>query len=152
VLALPASLFAREQSRFHEYDKGYDLHPVPGASKTLWRVVADLPPSRIAFSVDGIDYTEGWFYYPLFGPDLRHTVTYVGIERDDSPACQRRGMIRDDPDEAAWLEHVERERIDYVALRHTPIEDTWMQRHPERFALHTDTGSGKLYKVLHSRR
>lgn len=150
-LALPASLFARERARFAEYEKGYDLHPTPGASKSLWPVVAELPPSRIAFSVDGIDYTEGWFFYPLFGPDLRHTVTYVGIERDDRPACQRRGMIRDEPDEAAWLARIERERIDYVALRHTPIENTWMRKHPERFAVRYEGKGGALYKVLHSR-
>jgi hypothetical protein len=147
-LLLPTSLQARERDRFAHYRRGYDLHPVPPASKGLWEVVAKLPPSRIAFSVSGVDYTEAWFFYPLFAPDLRHTVTYVNIEKDDRRACQRRGLIRDEPDEDAWLSRIEQQGIDYVALRADPIEETWMKARPERFRLHTESIGGRLYEVL----
>lgn len=150
-LALPASLLSREQHRFQAYRDGYDLHPVPGSSKIVWQYVANLPPSRIAFSVGGVDSTEAWFFYPLFGPDLRHTVTYIGIERDDRPACQRRGMIRDEPNAEAWLGRIALEHIDYVVLRDSPVENDWMHAHPERFWLRVDNEHMKLYQVVRPR-
>jgi hypothetical protein len=149
VLVLPWAFQVREQGRFAFYERGYDLHPLPGSSMALWRAVADLPPSRIAFTAGGVDATEGWFFYPLFGPDLRHDVRYIDIEADgEQRACHRRGKISDQPDRAAWLARLARERIDYVALRGEPIEHRWIAELPERFVREAGNQHGALYRML----
>ncbi len=134
LAALPASIAWREQHRAESYRTRTDLHPVLDSFKDFWPRMAELPPSRIAFAVGGIDFTEGWFFYPLFGPDLQHTVRYVDIEADgDRNACRRRGMIRDQPSYQAWLRRLRAQRIDYLLVRGEPLEARWAESHPERF-------------------
>ena len=142
---LPMALSARERGRF---DLRYDLHTLPLSSTSLWREVSELPPSKVAFSAGGPDATEGWFYFPLFGPDLRHSVHYVDIQADgDARACHRRGLIRKRPDRDAWLSRLEAMGIRYLVTTHNPPEQAWAQELPQRFVLRAHKPAMRIYEV-----
>jgi hypothetical protein len=122
----------RDAHRHRAYADEVDLHP--GArSPELWRFVDSLPASRIAFSVGDVNATEGWFFYPLFGSRLQHSVRYVDIEAHDEVACVRRGLIRDQPDEKAWRRRLVANRFDYLAIAGRPLELAWADSDPARF-------------------
>jgi hypothetical protein len=129
-LALAVS--AREEHRLAAYAHAVDLHPI-ARSPELWRFVDTLPPSRIAFGVGDINETEGWFFYPLFGSRLQHAVRYVDIEEIDSPACVRRGSIRDQPSARAWRHRLREQQVEYLAISGRPVELTWAEAAPELF-------------------
>jgi hypothetical protein len=149
IALLPSALHFREQHRLQSYVHAVDLHPVRQSSKELWPLVAALPPSRIAFTVGGVDSTEGWFFYPLFGADLRHRVRYVDIERDgERSACMRRGLIRSRPDFAAWMQRLRSQHIDYLVVQADPLEAQWAQANPDRFALVSASHGGQVFRVL----
>lgn len=142
VLTLPTALRYRETHRFDEH---FDLHPVHW--KGLWDDVAALPPSRIAYVAGGWGGIEGWFFFPLFGADLRHDVTYVDIEADgDLRACQRRGQIRDEPDVDAWLGRLRSRGIDYVLVTGESPELEWMQQRPTQFILVVEASGPRLFR------
>jgi 4-amino-4-deoxy-L-arabinose transferase-like glycosyltransferase len=129
---LALAVNAREQRRLGAYVHAVDLHPIARFPE-LWRFVETLPPSRIAFSVGDINETEGWFFYPLFGSRLQHAVRYVDIEEVDSPACVRRGLIRDEPSAAAWRNRLREQRVEYLAIAGHSVELSWAQAAPELF-------------------
>ncbi|MCC7542542.1 MAG: hypothetical protein IT379_40370 [Deltaproteobacteria bacterium] len=145
--ALPSALRAREASRAFAYGLRVDLHPHVGFPR-IWASIETLPPSRIALATGRPLAQEGWFFYPLFGADLRHRVRHVPIERDDVPACLVRGMTRDEPDERAWLRRMR--DWDYLVVVSEPVELSWVRRHPDRFDLVMKDGTAAMYRVRRS--
>lgn len=130
--ALFQAVRVRDEDRQRAYANEVDLHP--GARSTeLWRFVESLPPSRIAFSAGDINATEGWFFYPLFGSRLQHSVGYVDIEAVDTAACVRRGLIRDQPDAHAWRKRLLEQGFEYLAIDGHPLELSWAQADPALF-------------------
>lgn len=146
VAALAYGVHARDTRRPHAYAQEFDLHPV-ALSAELWTFVDALPPSRIAFSVGGVNSTEGWFFYPLFGAQLQHSVRYIDIETHDEPACQRRGLVRDAPDEQRWRERLVAAKTQYVVLAGQPIERGWIERAPNVFRRVFDAENSSVYRV-----
>ena len=142
---LVPTLRARDAQRASSYAGRYDLHPVPAFAR-VWEYVAKLPPSRIAVIYGGVLGQEGWFFFPFFGSDLRHGVSYVNVEADDRPACQRRGLLRDHPDERAWLARIR--AYDYIAVNGEPVEAAWIAAHPDRFTRVTSDRSLTLFRIL----
>lgn len=145
---LPSALRTREASRQYAYADRVDLHP-RGGSPRLWAYVERLEPSRIALATGHPLAQEGWFFYPLFGADLRHHVRHVPIERDVVHACRVRGRTRDEPDERAWLRRMR--HWDYLVVSSDPIELEWVNRHPARFRRVMTDGTAVLYRVVGAR-
>ena len=144
VLWIPV-LRARDSERARAYAHRFDLHPVMPTFPHVWARVEGLPASRIAVVYGGILAQEGWFFFPFFGSDLRHRVSYVDVETDDRPACQRRGLTRDHPDEHTWLRRIR--AFDYVAVQGEPVEAAWIAAHPETFTTDTIDGTMRLYRI-----
>jgi hypothetical protein len=144
---LSTAVAARQANKLAAYSQAIDLHPV-AMSPELWRYVDALPPSRIAFSVGDVNATEGWFFYPLFGTRLQHAPRYVDVEKDASPACARRGLIRDQPSEALWLVRLRAQRVDYLLLAGAPLEIAWVRAHPEVFRSVFSARGQTLYRVV----
>jgi 4-amino-4-deoxy-L-arabinose transferase-like glycosyltransferase len=150
ALALPAALSARHDGRAAAISTHTELHPIRAHAR-LWARMAALPPSRVAFTVGGINFTEGWFFYPLFGSDLRHRVRYVDIEARDLRACLRRGKLREQPDERAWLARLRDGRYDYLVIDGNPLEQRWAEARPDAFTELLRDGGGRLYAIDRTR-
>lgn len=144
--ALYAAAQNREQRRTEAYAHAVDLHPIAGAPE-LWKHVGALPASRIAFAVGDVNATEGWFFYPLFGSQLQHEVRYVDIETRDSPACTRRGLIRDQPDEAAWRARLLERNFDYLVVAGRPLELEWARGNPATFQLTFESDRARVFRI-----
>jgi hypothetical protein len=146
VLAACAALRERERDRAADLAAAIDLHPVLNETG-LYPDVLRLGAARIAFAVGGYNGFEGWFFYPLFGARLEHDVEYVDIEREAAPACRRRGLVRDAPDEQAWLSRIEARRITHLFTSGAPLEARWAHVHPERFVPLAARGTSELFRV-----
>jgi hypothetical protein len=146
VIALPSALRARSASRNAAIATHTELHPIRPRAR-LWSHMDALPPSRIAFAVGGINTTEGWFFYPLFGADLRHRVRYVELETRDLRACLRRGKLREHPDERAWLARLRDGRYDYLVTDGDPLEQRWAAARPDAFREVLRDGGGRLFAI-----
>lgn len=146
ALSACAALRERERDRASDLVGAIDLHPVTNEA-ALYDDVLQLPAARIAFAVGGYNSDEGWFFYPLFGARLEHEVEYVDIERVATPACRRRGRVRDQPDEQAWLARLSTRHITYLFVSGSPLESQWAHAHPERFALLATDGSTELFRL-----
>lgn len=129
-------------------------------------------PHRVAYSGTNIPYY-------LLGPDLAHQVRYVGINRHDDwlPHDFHREAIargqptwpdtrpcwhRQEADPDAWLENLERHRIELLFVTRAaaeegrlnpydrdafPIERTWADQRPDRFELLYSDRFVRLYRV-----
>jgi hypothetical protein len=144
--ALHHAAAARDLHRQAAYEHRVDLHPISRAPE-LWKFVDSLPPSRIAFAVGDVNATEGWFFYPLFGSRLQHEVRYVDIEASDTPACVRRGLIRDQPDEAAWRARLGERRFDYLIVSGRPLELHWARANPTMFSPVFTTPQHAVFRI-----
>jgi hypothetical protein len=113
----------------------------------LWRTVDALPPSRIAYVVGGVNESEGWSFYPLFGAKFQHSVAYVDTERIATPVCQRRGLLRDRPDASAWLARIRELRIDYVVRTGRPYEVDWIEARRDAFEPLLQIDTHAIYRV-----
>jgi len=149
-IALPSALRARRAGRAAAITTHTELHPIR-AHASLWARMNALPPSRVAFAVGGINSTEGWFFYPLFGADLRHRVRYVEIETRDLRACLRRGKLRDHPDQRAWLARLRSGRYDYLVTDGDPLEQHWAVARPDAFRELLRDGGGRLFAIDHAK-
>jgi 4-amino-4-deoxy-L-arabinose transferase-like glycosyltransferase len=150
LFALPSALSARREGRARAITTHTELHPIRAHAR-LWAHMDSLPPSRVAFAVGGINSTEGWFFYPLFGADLRHRVRYVDVERTAARACLRRGKLRERPDQSAWLGRLAAGKYDYLATDGNPLEQRWAEARPDTFSLVIKDGGGRLYAIDRTR-
>jgi hypothetical protein len=141
-----SALQERERDRAADLISAIDLHPVVNDAR-LYDDVLRLGPARIAFAVGGVNADEGWFFYPLFGARLEHSVEYVDIERTATAACRRRGRVRDQPDEQAWLKRLAARGITHLFLSGLPLESRWAHAHSERFALLAGDETTELFRV-----
>ena len=146
LVAVPAALDAKRAGRARAIATHTELHPIRTHPR-LWARMDSLPPSRVAFAVGGSNTTEGWFFYPLFGSDLRHRVRYVDVERDDRRACLRRGKLRERPDERVWLQRLRAGRYDYLVTDGNPLEQRWADARPDAFGLVLTDDLGRLYAI-----
>jgi 4-amino-4-deoxy-L-arabinose transferase-like glycosyltransferase len=137
---------ARDHRRQTAYENRVDLHPISRAP-ALWKFVESLPPSRIAFAVGDVNATEGWFFYPLFGSRLQHEARYVDIEASETPACVRRGLIRDQPDEAAWRARLGERRFDYLVVAGRPLELQWARANTSMFTPVFTTPQNAVFRI-----
>jgi 4-amino-4-deoxy-L-arabinose transferase-like glycosyltransferase len=149
-VALPSALFARRAGRIAAIATHTELHPIRAHAR-LWARIGALPPSRVAFAVGGINATEGWFFYPLFGADLRHRVRYVDIERRDLRACLRRGKLREQPDDRAWLGRLRTGGYDYLVTDGNPLEQRWAEERPQAFRELLRDDGGRLFAIDRSK-
>jgi 4-amino-4-deoxy-L-arabinose transferase-like glycosyltransferase len=145
-VALPPALAGRRAGRAVAMGTHTELHPIRAHAR-LWAHMDALPPSRVAFAVGGVNATEGWFFYPLFGSDLRHRVRYVDVERRDQRACLRRGKLRERPDERAWLGRLRAGEYDYLVTDGNPLELAWAQARPSAFRELLQDGGGRLFMI-----
>ncbi|HMI91337.1 MAG TPA: hypothetical protein VK509_08235 [Polyangiales bacterium] len=150
LIAVPVALVARREGRAAAFSTHTELHPIRPHAK-LWAHMNTLPASRVAFAVGGVNSTEGWFFYPLFGSDLRHRVRYVDIEQRDLRACQRRGKLREHPDERAWLARLRSGRYDYLVTDGDPLEQGWAAARPDAFREVLRDGGGRLFAIDRAR-
>jgi hypothetical protein len=144
--ALHHTAGSRDARRLGAYANRADLHPISG-SPALWKFVEALTPSRIAFAVGDVNATEGWFFYPLFGSRLQHEARYVDIEAADTPACVRRGLIRDQPDEAAWRARLGERRFDYLVVSGRPLELQWARANTSMFTSVFTTPQNAVFRI-----
>jgi 4-amino-4-deoxy-L-arabinose transferase-like glycosyltransferase len=136
----------RDERRADAYAHAVDLHPISGAPD-LWKHVDALPASRIAFAVGDVNATEGWFFYPLFGAQLQHEVRYVDIETWEGPACTRRGLIRDQPNEAAWRARLLEKDFEYLVVAGRPLELEWARRSAATFRLTFESNHARGFRI-----
>jgi 4-amino-4-deoxy-L-arabinose transferase-like glycosyltransferase len=146
LAALAYAVQTRDANRLEAYRSAVDLHPIAGSPR-LWAFVESLPASRIAFTAGDVNATEGWFFYPLFGSRLQHEVRYVDVEATDPPACVRRGLIRDRPDEAAWSARLRALQVDYVVTAGQCLEQTWASSKSQTFRQVFEDGRTRVYRI-----
>jgi hypothetical protein len=146
ALAACAALQERERDRAADLAGAIELHPVTNEAK-LYADVLRLAPAHIAFAVGGYNSEEGWFWYPLFGARLEHDVEYLDVEPVATPACRRRGRVRERPDEQAWLARLAARGITHLFLSGQPLESRWAHAHPDRFELLATDGTTELFRV-----
>lgn len=146
-----------DRADFKRWAEGYRSFNLPSAR-----------PLRIA-------YTGANVPYALVGSGWRHRVVYVNTQgrvgdgfydfwiRDRRRYPYHKPGIYRGSDLAAWLRHLEQERIDVLVIfalhrseRRTirstpdgfPIEQTWARQHPERFEPVFAGREAEIYRVL----
>jgi hypothetical protein len=143
---LPLALEARRDGKAAAFATHTELHPIRPHAR-LWAHMSTLPASRVAFAAGGVNSTEGWFFYPLFGADLRHRVRYVDVEQRDLRACLRRGKLREHPDERVWLGRLRSGGYDYLVTDGDPLEQRWAAARPDAFRQLLQDGGGRLFAI-----
>lgn len=101
------------------------------------------------------------FLYPAMGPRFERRVTYVNVNAADhrNAAAYPRCNPRVDPDAEAWLANleqaVERQGVRWLHLarepgRDFPLEQAFVEAHPERFRLRYEDPGNRVYEVVGS--
>lgn len=132
----------------------FELHPlIPqfASACSIWRLLDDGPPHRVAVSLGWEGIGHNGYRYPLLGSALQNTLAYVPVTADGEVLDHRRvEALRERADEAAWLRRVEAGGFEHLVLLHPfPVERAWVLAHPRRFTLAHRTADGlhELWRV-----
>jgi hypothetical protein len=110
----------------------WDFH---SSAWPIWQYLDDGRAHRIdaCYGWDGIGHNG--FRYPLAGSNLQNEVLYVPISRSGEVIDYREGeRVRSEMDRQAWLDRLQRERIDYVVTGFpSPPEQELIESSPQHF-------------------
>ncbi|MEZ4389911.1 MAG: hypothetical protein R3A48_02355 [Polyangiales bacterium] len=132
----------------------FELHPlIPqfASASSIWRLLDDGAPHRVAVSLGWEGIGHNGYRYPLLGSALQNTLSYVPVTADGSVVDHRRAdELRARADGAAWLRRIEQGEFEFLVLLHPyPMEREWVLSHPQRFTLAHRTADGlhELWRV-----
>ena len=138
-------------------ESAWRLHPLGAVACPwpLWEAVDEPDGLRVAVTAGFAGPTgHNNLRAPFLGSDLQNTLLYVPITTDGSIVDLASPGAEDLFDEAAWLDRIEEERVDAVAVvAPRPPELAAIEANPDRFRLVTSSAcgdQGALYQVVDS--